>query len=53
MYNELLKINGSIKSIKRLIKYNRKHNIFPEFEWVLKGVIKELKKGRLNLLKLC
>ena len=53
MYNELLKINGSIKSIKKLIKYNRKHNIYTEFEWVLKGVIKELKKDRLNLLKLC
>ena len=53
MYNELLKINGSIKSIKKLIKYNRKHNIFPEFEWVLRGVIKELRKNRLSLFKLC
>ena len=53
MYDELLKINGSIKSIKKLIKYNRKHNMNTEFEWVLKGVIKELRKNRLNLLKLC
>ena len=53
MYCELLKINGSIKSIKKLIKYNRKHNMNTEFEWVLKGVIKELRKNRLNLLKLC